>query len=115
MSYIRCLSNPEALYIWADLDGSVHIQFGAKEPLRMPTGIFNGLIRKFNKKYGNGFGLDIDEVLKHRGASLTYVKRGKNFKVRLAYHGKLKDAIIKWECFMWEVTWLYIARSNNNR
>ena len=33
MSYIRCLSNPEGLYIWSDVDGTVKIAHTVKAPL----------------------------------------------------------------------------------
>jgi hypothetical protein len=33
MSYIRSLSNPEGLYIWHDVDGTVHILHSVPPPL----------------------------------------------------------------------------------
>jgi hypothetical protein len=33
MSYIRCLSNPEGLYIWAQSNGEVHISHNVRPPL----------------------------------------------------------------------------------
>jgi hypothetical protein len=36
MSYIRCLSNPEGLYIYGDSRGRVHISHGVAPPLSSP-------------------------------------------------------------------------------
>ena len=115
MSFIRSGSNPEALYIWGD-GVNANISLGHKQIFRMPIAVFHGLLEKFIRDYeSHDFGLDIDEVLTYQGASLSYVKRGKNFKVRLAYDGELDGKAIQWECFMWEVTWMYIANMNEHR
>lgn len=56
MSYIRCLSNPEGLYIWAGFDNMVQITLAGeefKEKKNLPTKIFDGLIEKWNKNYWN--------------------------------------------------------------
>lgn len=114
MSYIRSTSNPEALYIWGDKEKIAHISMGSSPPWYMPTSVLNGLIRKFNRQYGNGFDLDIDEVLSYRKASLMLVKHGYDFKVCLAYNGMVHGKMVEWKCFMWVVTWMYIAKNNDD-
>jgi hypothetical protein len=54
MSYIRCLSNPEGLYIWPDIDGTVKVTMAGKNFINeknIPIPVFNGLIKKWNKNY----------------------------------------------------------------
>lgn len=46
MSYIRCGSNPEKLYIWGD-GNTVSIAEGKKDSLRIPQKIMDGLIKKW--------------------------------------------------------------------
>ena len=115
MSYIRSTSNPEALYIWGGKDKVVNISCKEQPPFRMPTSVFNGLIRKFNRKYGHGFDLLLDEELIYRKAKLMMVKRGVNFEVCLEYTGMVDGMPVEWKCFMWEVTWMYIALTNREK
>jgi hypothetical protein len=51
MSYIRCASNPEGLYIWHDVDGTIHWTDCNGENARLPVKSFNGLIRKYERNY----------------------------------------------------------------
>ena len=69
MSYIRCLSNPEGLYIWADVDGTVKVTIAgenSKDEKCLPIAVFDGLIKKYNKNYGETpceyKGAKVDEV-----------------------------------------------------
>lgn len=54
MSYIRCLSNPECLYIWSD-GQRVHVSHNVKPPhssgraFTIPDGAFNACTRKWNR------------------------------------------------------------------
>src|SRR3990167_4820317 len=80
MSYIRCLSNPELLYIWQGSDRKVYITHGVKYPLArlgvknyrdnpaqftVPFHIFRDAIKKWDK-YGFGKvtyrGFTIEEI-----------------------------------------------------
>ncbi len=45
MSYIRCLSNPEGLYIWGGCDGT-HIWEGKKQSVVVNSKHFDGLLEK---------------------------------------------------------------------
>lgn len=111
MSYIRCLSNPEGLYIYED-GKFMWVWIGTDHTRKMPRGILTGLIHKFRRQYASGeFSLDPNETLSYKNASICNVKRGKNFKVRLAY----EEGGTKWECFMWEVTWMFIVTQNQYR
>lgn len=53
MSYIRCLSNPERLYIWGDVDGHVHVTWidsqDAHQHARVKQSHWDGLFRKLLK------------------------------------------------------------------
>ena len=100
MSYIRCLSNPEGLYIWSDGE-SVTIT-GKNIPLfySIQEKIFDGLIKKYNKN--KGWLCGESEAIKYKGAKLF---ENADFKVVLSY----KD----WSVSMFFVTWAYIASKGN--
>jgi hypothetical protein len=51
MSYIRCLSNPEGLYIWHDINGQIAISQYGSNIKWIPYRTFNGLIKKWNRNY----------------------------------------------------------------
>ena len=125
MSYIRCLSNPEGIYIWGD-GQYVNISVGKEELKYIPQKRFDGLLRKCNK-YPNS------DKIKYCGVQIeeTFVKTPKkfwtktdkeimkdkrlrkvlgepgNFKMRLSYQD--------WYIDMWRVTWEYIVRHNSMR
>lgn len=50
MSYIRCLSNPESLYVIATMNDVEFIE-GPKPILHVPFDVFEGLARKWYKNY----------------------------------------------------------------
>jgi hypothetical protein len=110
MSYIRCLYNPEGLYIWAD-EKYTNITISGKTGIsQIPVDIFEGLIKKYHKNFG--------EDTKYKGASIeqVFVKSGKKpnriqkmmnvedgrYQMRLSYN--------HWCIDMWLVTWEYIAQ-----
>lgn len=96
MSYIRCTSNPEGLYIWSNGE-TVIVQMGSIDIGKIPTNIFNGLI----KKYIGNYNYDV----KYNGAEIKEIQDGiGNFKMELSYDN--------WSCLMWRVTWDYIVLSN---
>jgi hypothetical protein len=65
MSYIRCTSNPENLYVWGDIDGYVH--WNTNDILiRIPQATFDGLMNKVAQQ-GGYVGM---QKLKYRGAKL---------------------------------------------
>ena len=94
MSYIRSLSNPEGLYIFGNLQGTVEIYHDGPISKTMPLEIFEGLC----KAYFDNFG----ECTEYEGASIGEEKRDGHFKYVLRYEN--------WEVEMWFVTWSYIAR-----
>lgn len=102
MSYIRCLSNPEALYIWGDGDGKVSISVAAEPILRMPTLTFHGLLRKFQEN-----DIDADEVVTFKGATFTLEP---TFRWALTYKDWGKKKIVLWETTVW-----YLITQNNFR
>jgi hypothetical protein len=66
MSYIRCLSNPEGLYIWGDVDGNTYVSKGADPLLSIPNGLWKKFLKKWHRHYENDVeleGLKIREIL----------------------------------------------------
>ena len=95
MSYIRCLSNPERLYIWGDVDGTCHIVFKANH-YRVNQMDWDKLLRTYNRCWGPTF------------VGSLRISETPNFKIRLS--GTTVDAK-KFSITMWEVTWLHIVRN----
>lgn len=50
MSYIRCISNPEGLYIWSDRDGKTYLAKGSDPVKTIPSKIFKALFKKYKKE-----------------------------------------------------------------
>lgn len=116
MSYIRCLSNPEKLYIWGS---GKYIDFATNSPdlKSIPSGYFNSFMSAYLKK-GNEWRFDdfqwgklsIKEVfVKHKRKQTKFEKefgnyKPGNYKYELRYGGKL---IVR----MWMVTWAYIVNN----
>lgn len=98
MSYIRCLSNPESLYIWGETN-CVQIACGQKDLLQMPTRTFHGLLKKFESFE--------EQDVKYGDATLFYKKIGKNFKWEMNY--KTWKQPIR----LWDVTLKYIVFTNS--
>jgi hypothetical protein len=108
MSYIRCLSNPERLYIYGSFTKrkgrmDAYISLGTDHGRRMPIDTFNGLLKKWWK---DGDLTDVDEVVRFRNATLTVTK---DWRWAMNYPGWDKPAIL------WEVTLHYLCSTNNFR
>jgi hypothetical protein len=119
MSYIRSGGNPEKLYIWGDGEKAT-IAEGSKDTWNIPLNIFNGLIRKFHRRFHDYpvvyKGAQVEEVwVDENGIEsdssvylpLPHLKR-LECKVKLSYYddGEVHSVI------MWDVTWEYIVYSN---
>jgi hypothetical protein len=114
MSYIRSGGNPEKLYIWGDGVSAV-IAEGAKPTWDMPVSVFNGLIRKFHRRFH-------DYPCQHKGAQVEEVWVDENDLVwkdeeTLDSHLKRMECKVKLSygehyVIMWDVTWEYIVYSN---
>lgn len=100
MSYIRCASNPEKLYIWGDVDKVAHISMGTETVGTLPVSVLDGLIKKYVDKYF--------EDCKYNCAEIKEINIEGEFKMQLSY----KD---QWKIVMWGVTWDYIVLSNYKR
>lgn len=102
MSYIRCLSNPEALYIigLATNNGrhSGRVEFCDGEGLSLPRHAFEGVLKRWYEGE--------QESARYRGATITETK---DFKYEFRYkdwpHGFT----------MWKVTLMYICTQNQFR
>lgn len=111
MSYIRSGSNPEKLYIYGTEDRA-YVSEGSKPDWFIPLNIFDGLIRKYHRKF-HDFpcefkGAKVDEVWVNKDNIETddelYVPSEHNLldsKVKLTYGDN--------KVYMWFVTWEYIV------
>lgn len=115
MSYIRCLYNPEGLYIWAD-EKYANITISGKEGIsQIPLNIFEGLLREYIGGFGKDAeykGASIKEVFVKSGKKPTKIKKMMNvedgiYQMRLSYKN--------WCIDMWFVTWEYIAQHGRHR
>jgi hypothetical protein len=95
MSYIRCLSNPEGLYIWGNRDGTVTVTGKKFEAFSLPTRTFEGLCRKYARDGGWN-----DKTI-YKDASVSYEMVGGHFRSVFRYQDK--------KVVMWEVTWWAIT------
>ncbi len=103
MSFIRALSNPEAMYAYGST-GGVYIsantlvdRHGNHVELCMPWGDFMGLFRKWVRE-------DYPEEVKFRGASLVEIP--KNYQWRLTHTTWGNKKIVAFK-----VTWFYVAQN----
>jgi len=111
MSYIRCTSNPENLYVWHDIDGNVYWSTGG-DMNPMPADIFEGLMRYTYSQY---------EDYQQPGG--LYFKEGdhcanireKDFgKIIVTYWHDFNKAKPTWQVEMWLVTFYYIYNNWRN-
>lgn len=99
MSFIRCLNNPEGLYIWHDIGGFIAItQNGNTEMKRVPVKLFYDLCKNFNKRR-----CDLD--VKSGPDQLGITETNDFSRYTLSYRGDR----VQWELPMWQVTWCYIV------
>jgi len=134
MSYIRCLSNPEGLYIWAQSDGRTCITHNVRAPLssvEKPKGLVNIIVPTTAFDRACILWDEGNEPASCRGVRVEEVhvltKTGKpvpeNFFDFGIGSGKLAarmkknpvELLIKLSykkefVFMWRVTWEYIVR-----
>lgn len=96
MSYIRCLSNPEGLYIWHDTSGYIVVSYRAGM-FACAVEDFNYLLEQWDK---NGT---------FASRPTCSVKETKKFKVQLTLRGHDGQKPPK-RITMWLVTWAYICR-----
>jgi hypothetical protein len=55
MSYIRCLSNPECLYIWGETGGKIGISVGTKDTVYVKERNWHSLLRQFAEGWGEDY------------------------------------------------------------
>ena len=112
MSYIRSGGNPEKLYIWGG-DENATIAEGSKPTWNIPLSTFNGLIRKFHRRFHDYpcqyKGAQVEEVwvdengIEGDESAYLPVLKKLECKVKLSYEGHY--------VIMWDVTWEYIVNS----
>lgn len=134
MSYIRCLSNPERLYAWHDVDGTVHIHYGGPymvkpplskgEEMRVPLRTFMHAIKHWDDT-GNWEdrtsirGFTIEEVhiylktgkpvpnFKNNKDAIRYLKDSKKHPSEYKIRVSYKGNFIH----LWRVTWQYVVNN----
>jgi hypothetical protein len=132
MSYIRCLSNPEGLYVWHDVDGTVHLHYGGrkkpKSPLSKGTEMrvpYRTFVRAVERWEASGedrtsvHGFEIEELhvylktgkrvpdFKSNEDAIRYLKDARKnpseYKIRVSYGGSF--------IHLWSVTWQYVVNN----
>lgn len=128
MSFIRCLSNPEGLYVWSDVDGTVHIHYGGRkkpkpplskgDDMRVPYRTFMRVCKKWDGWEDdvrvNGFRVKEEHVFLKTGkpvpsdlyANVTAYakhmdKHPAEYLIRVSYKGNF--------VYLWRVTWQYVV------
>lgn len=129
MSFIRCLSNPEGLYVWSDVDGTVHIHYGGRKRPKPPLSKgddmcvpYRDFMRACQKWDGweddvrvNGFRIKEEHVYLKTGKPVPNMDRWKKvsaycdhmkknpaeFLIRVSYKGNF--------VYLWRVTWQYVV------
>ena len=133
MSYIRCLSNPERLYAWHDIDGTVHLHYGGNkavkpplskgEEMRVPYKTFIRAVQNWDAHGGfegrtsyRGFTIEEIHVYLKTGklfdperwkSASKYIdhsaKNPNEFLIRVSYKGNF--------IHLWGVTWQYVVNN----
>ncbi|KKN89759.1 hypothetical protein LCGC14_0236050 [marine sediment metagenome] len=114
MSFIRCLSNPESLYVYHNVYGFINwimtLPNGERFQMNIPPRTFYGLVRKYVREYFTlpvKWGkMSIDEVwtsqktgkmLGELNSTESRLQGEADLKIRVCYEDQ--------ECFLWDVTW----------
>ncbi len=114
MSYIRCLSNPEGLYIWGD-GKNINIAKDGDDLKYIPQRTFDGLLKKYHRE---GSWCVEDYPIRYRGAIIeeVFIESGKK-QTKIEKQLKIKDGIFQyrlsyknWYIDMWQVTWEHITK-----
>jgi hypothetical protein len=126
MSYIRCLSNPESLYIWED-GTHANISHGVPGPLSsskerdgdpalflIPTDVWREGLKLWHDKYGEPIdheGMAVREEHIHLDTAelvpeqtileMLDDRREAGYRIRLEYKGEY--------VYLWRVTWEYVV------
>lgn len=124
MSFIRCLSNPERLYVWHDVDGTVHIHYGGKGAPKPPFSKGELMCVPWKTFLKAAEQWDWNEECRYRGFVVEEVyvfmdtgkkvpssydvitakpRRKTEYLIRVSYKGNF--------VFLWKVTWAYVMES----
>lgn len=116
MSYIRCLSNPEKLYIWGGGDDMIAITARDGFDEKMPIATFHGIMKRW---WANENGIGDRAILRYQGAMLA---KTDDFRWRLSYevpHDVWKENVNleDWsdDIILWDVTLTYLCVHNQHR
>ena len=107
MSYIRCLSNPEGLYIIWHVDGYISVMGNVQSGTCCAVEDFEKCLRE-TEKYG------WDHIVVTPTATVRPYKRQPFGKVELVCANPKTGEIYK-PIRMWHVTWAYLCRHKTSR
>lgn len=124
MSLIRCLSNPESLYVYGTGNGRLSMHVGSEDVRTIPWHVFSGVLRRwietgqeevkyrgakivegFNKPAKETFNLKkfskLAKTNKRKASAYWRDSKPAEYRVTLHYDG--------WKITAYEVTWIYMA------
>lgn len=104
MSYIRCTSNPDSLYVWDDIDGNTYFSLGPDDPYSMPCEAFQDMMRMWDEYWG-------EAVCFANGNGTIY--EGQTGRVVIAYNDYEADN--HWEIDIWYSTFMYMFHNWQDR
>lgn len=130
MSYIRCLSNPEGLYVWADTRGTVTLNYNVGKGLASPAAkprdpaqfslprhVFEHVARRWEANGREGpvefRGCRVEEVYVFRKTGKVVPDEERTIE-RTIMDSRRRETLVRFsygESFvhMWRVTWAYIV------
>ena len=113
MAFIRCLSNPEGLYIWHDISRKIYItcakdEFQANKAKKIPAWIWYGYFEKYKNNHGFWRNrTDLNEYGSFRGLECgedrILINNLNEYRCYIKYDG--------WKIYMYPVTFHYIANN----
>lgn len=99
MSYIRCTSNPDNLYVWGDCQDIIHWWPGVEVYHEMPGRVFRGLMKAYYRRGGTE-----DEPIEFENARIY--ESSDDWKVVVEYNG-----LKAWQIRLWPVTFDYVHQN----
>jgi hypothetical protein len=126
VSYIRCLSNPEALYIWGDVEGFANICHNVKPPLarpsedgnpslfKIPTKTFEAVALKWAREFEEDVEIDgfrVREVTVFTATGRIVPAKFDVLRDRRKTEWLIKLSYKRHFVHLWRVTWEAVVRS----
>lgn len=117
MSFIRCTSNPEGMYVYHHVDGYISMStspFNFEKELKIPPRNFYHVCKRYDKygfnqvKYGDFEVREVQiyeksgEIIK-KEIDFLHERKKIGYRMAIIWKGEIKF-------LLWRVTWDYIAR-----